>query len=168
MKLLVRFAVTAANLLSLAVGVYGGDVESRGVTILFGDSAVDIEAALVDGDHLWLAKEDVVKASGYEPKPEGFCLGEICVPIPSTDEWSRSVDGRQYYCVSRFAEKVDQAVVADDSRAVWSFGAVPMPGGGTLEGGMAPDFELPDREGNMVRLSDFRGKKVLLLTWASW
>ncbi len=25
-----------------------------------------------------------------------------------------------------------------------------------------------DRDGNIVRLSDFRGKKVLLLTWASW
>mgnify|MGYP000533657308 FL=1 len=37
-----------------------------------------------------------------------------------------------------------------------------------IRGGMAPDFELNDREGNPVRLSDFRGKKVLLLTWASW
>jgi peroxiredoxin len=37
-----------------------------------------------------------------------------------------------------------------------------------IRGGMAPDFELSDREGNPVRLSDFRGKKVLLLTWASW
>ena len=32
----------------------------------------------------------------------------------------------------------------------------------------APDFELKDRDGNVVRLSDFRGKKVLLVTWASW
>ena len=27
---------------------------------------------------------------------------------------------------------------------------------------------LEDREGKTVRLQDFRGKKVLLLTWASW
>ncbi|MCZ6597977.1 MAG: redoxin domain-containing protein [Planctomycetota bacterium] len=33
---------------------------------------------------------------------------------------------------------------------------------------LAPDFALPDRHGNLVRLSDFRGKKVLLYTWASW
>ncbi len=32
---------------------------------------------------------------------------------------------------------------------------------------MAPDFALEDREGNVVRLSDFRGKKVLIVTWAS-
>ena len=34
--------------------------------------------------------------------------------------------------------------------------------------GLAPDFELPARDGRPVRLSDFRAKKVLLLTWASW
>ena len=34
--------------------------------------------------------------------------------------------------------------------------------------GIAPEFVLPDRSGNEVRLSDFRGKKVLLLAWASW
>jgi cytochrome c-type biogenesis protein len=32
----------------------------------------------------------------------------------------------------------------------------------------APDFTLPDMNGNTHSLSDFRGKKVLLLTWASW
>ena len=32
----------------------------------------------------------------------------------------------------------------------------------------APDFTLPDRNGKPVKLSQFRGKKVLLLTWASW
>jgi peroxiredoxin len=33
---------------------------------------------------------------------------------------------------------------------------------------MAPDFAVPDRRGNPVRLSGFRGKKVLVVTWASW
>ena len=37
-----------------------------------------------------------------------------------------------------------------------------------LRSAMAPDFELPNREGELVRLSDFRGKKVLIVTWASW
>ncbi len=32
----------------------------------------------------------------------------------------------------------------------------------------APDFTLPDMAGKMHSLSDFRGKKVLLVTWASW
>lgn len=30
---------------------------------------------------------------------------------------------------------------------------------------LAPDFELPDVHGNLIRLSDFRGKKHLVLVF---
>jgi len=33
---------------------------------------------------------------------------------------------------------------------------------------VAPDFTLPDLDGKLHSLSDFRGKRVLLITWASW
>jgi peroxiredoxin len=32
----------------------------------------------------------------------------------------------------------------------------------------APDFTLPDIDGQLHSLSDFLGKKVFLVTWASW
>jgi peroxiredoxin len=35
-------------------------------------------------------------------------------------------------------------------------------------GRIAPDFELPDTLGNMVKLSSFKGKYLLLDFWASW
>jgi len=35
-------------------------------------------------------------------------------------------------------------------------------------GNNAPDFEVQDMDGKMVRLSDFKGKTVLLDFWASW
>jgi peroxiredoxin len=36
------------------------------------------------------------------------------------------------------------------------------------EGMVAQDFALPDLDGNMVALSQFRGRRVLLNFWASW
>ena len=32
----------------------------------------------------------------------------------------------------------------------------------------APDFTLPDLEGHLHSLRDQRGKKTLLIAWASW
>jgi thiol-disulfide isomerase/thioredoxin len=47
----------------------------------------------------------------------------------------------------------------------------PNPGGLTVGlniGNLAPDFEVSDIEGGRLRLSDFRGRAVLLNFWATW
>ena len=69
---------------------------------------------------------------------------------------------------SAFADKIQQAYAVDQGEGVWSFGMPPVTRRAFLESAMAPDFALKDRNGDVVRLSDFRGKKVLIITWASW
>jgi len=61
------------------------------------------------------------------------------------------------------------AGIRDDNRLkpMWYFGlrADQRAGLSSLD---APNFTLPDMAGKMHSLADFRGKKVLLVTWASW
>ncbi|MFS0645698.1 peroxiredoxin family protein [Siminovitchia sp. 179-K 8D1 HS] len=39
---------------------------------------------------------------------------------------------------------------------------------GLKEGQVPPDFELPSLDGKKIRLSDYKGKKVILNFWATW
>lgn len=39
---------------------------------------------------------------------------------------------------------------------------------GIQEGNLAPDFQLQTMNGETVKLSDFKGKKVILNFWATW
>lgn len=52
--------------------------------------------------------------------------------------------------------------------AVWSFISPNERGLATEIGDQAPDFELQTLNGETVRLSDFKGKKVFLNFWATW
>ncbi len=44
----------------------------------------------------------------------------------------------------------------------------PPPKGGVNRGDLAPDFQLTTLDGATVRLSEFRGRPVILNFWASW
>jgi hypothetical protein len=74
----------------------------------------------------------------------------------------------EYFDLSAFARKIGQPVVADAGSRVWSLGEMQALGSGFISSRIAPDFSVPDRAGRPVHLSSFRGKKVLVVTWASW
>jgi hypothetical protein len=61
-----------------------------------------------------------------------------------------------------------QPVVHDAAADTWVFGEAASDRLSRLASLDAPDFELPDLAGKMHRLSGYRGKKVLVITWASW
>ncbi len=141
-----------------------------GATVLYLDRTVAIAETLPDPTDLWVSPADLTRVNDFVLKPEGACLGELCIPVQQDgdNEIVITRGDRQWFSLTGFARKVDQAWVADYDQKVFSFAPVPATRAAFLDSGLAPDFVLPDRQGNPIRLSDFRGKKVLVVTWASW
>jgi hypothetical protein len=134
-------------------------------TVLYDDKAIALRAIGRDPkqpkDALWVRTRDLPSINEFEVKPQGACRADLCIPIPND-----MVHG-EYFCLTAFAKKLGQPVVADLETKVWSFGDIQSLRGSFLEGRMAPDFVVPDRAGRPVHLSSLRGKKVLVVTWAS-
>ncbi len=159
--------ITAAGALSPLLGrVRVSAAGPPRATVLYDDRTVSLSMTGKDprnaADALWVRKSDLPGINGFVIKPEGACRAEICVPIP------KDMMRGQYFNLTAFSKKVGQQVVSDVDARVWSFGEIPVFRGSFLESRLAPDFAVSDRKGRIVHVSDFRGKKVLVTTWASW
>lgn len=96
------------------------------------------------------------QATGWSLKPEGLCRDDVCVLVPDD--------------------------VRDDPAALWDRLGWPVVSSGddvylgeaataradALAGTITPDFTLRDLNGVEHSLSDHRGKKVFLASWAPW
>ena len=146
-----------------------GSVQERNTsvaTVLIGDNAVALKRVDLEcepSSHtLWIRARDLPRVNGFIVKPEGACRGPLCVPI--APDMLR--DGA--FNLTAFAETAGQCVVAEPDAGAWSFGEMPTHGGDIAPSRIAPDVTLPDRLGRPVHLAGFRGKKALVITWASW
>ena len=101
-------------------------------------------------------------ATGWAVKTEGACRGDVCVSLPP----EARVDGGRLR-LDLVAERLGAPLVHDEQRELWSLGPATA-GGHALTTAEVPDLELPDVDGNSFKLSSLRGKKVLLVAWASW
>ena len=140
------------------------------VTVLFDDAVVQVEETLADPNDLWVLPADLTRINGFVLKPEGACLDTFCVPVRQDEDSAMFVtrSSQGWFNVTELARRLQQAYTVDHDRQVWSFGQVPVNRQAFLRSAVAPDFTLADRQGNPVSLSDFLGKKVLIVTWASW
>ena len=121
--------------------------------IIYKGRVSEVGSVKADGDNLWLSKADLTRASGWELKPEGACIGDVCVPIPPAREAEFVRDNGGAFNLAALARHLGQPVVHDDNNGVWYFGEAAAARRATLASLEAPDFELPDLDGKMHQLS---------------
>ena len=149
-----EFLIAGSSSLALA----GPSTSSA--TVLFGENTVALDKVRTDAGNLWVQSKDLPRINEFEVKPQGACRADVCIPL------SKSLKNGDWFNLTGFAQKIGEKVVADQN--VYSFGEIPVLRGGFYNSRIAPDFAVPDRQGKVIHLSDFRGKKVLVITWASW
>lgn len=115
---------------------------------------------------LWLSGRAAEEATGWVAKAEGMCKGDVCVPLPPGRE-QEFVRGARVNLAALW-QHMGRPVVHSDRGHVWVLGGSARDRSAALGSLEAPDFTLPDPSGRSHSLSDYRGKKVFLVTWASW
>jgi hypothetical protein len=136
------------------------------VTIIDGggerEQVHEVDARVVGG-RIVLSHEALARI-GWELHPEGLCREGLCVPVPEAAglEVKGGVD------LAAFARLVDRPVAVDLDEGAAYLGVSAGERARALKSLVAPDFALPDLSGRVHRLSEHRGKKVLLVAYASW
>jgi hypothetical protein len=163
MKITTKFLTTA--LLTLAWTQVQADA-----VVLYEDRVVEVANTLTDPNDLWVKPQELTRVNGFELKPEGACIDDICVPVRQDENSDIFLTrgGENWFNVTELANRLKQPYAVDYDSGVWSFGAIPARRLSFINEAKAPNFTLTDMSGNSVQLSDFKGKKIMLLTWASW
>jgi hypothetical protein len=160
--------------LSVALMIGASFVAGRGAegtrTMIYDQVATEIEAAPNESGDLWITKKDLARATRFVIKPQGVCRDELCFPLPKNRkaEFISNRGSTTWFNFTEFARFIKQPFATDAKNRVWYFGPRPSEQNGYLASLEAPNFTLPDLNGKLHSLSYFRGKKVLLVTWASW
>jgi hypothetical protein len=136
------------------------------INVVFEDVSAAIEAE-ARGDDLWVRPAELTRTLGWELKPEGLCRGPLCIPVSPAGRHELVRDDGAVN-VATLARHRGQAVVHDADGTAWVCGRTPESSTATARSLLAPDFTLPDLDGALHTLSTFRGRKVLLNSWASW
>ena len=138
-------------------------------TVLANDKTTEVSTFKENSDNLWIKTNELKVATGFDLKKSGACYDplNICIPLLE-DGFIQEKEGSQWLNVSKLATRLEQACVANENQTVWSLGVIPEARKSMLASGIAPDFEIEDINGATIRLTDLRGKKVLIVTWATW
>jgi len=166
LKTLVCIAI--ASLLAAATSSAAADKDRAAV--IYDGVPTEVTASSEASKDLWITMDDLKRATRFVVKPQGVCRDELCFPLPAKRkaEFISKRGAVTWFNLTAFAALVKQPVAHDEKNGVWYFGKREDERGTYLASLEAPNFTLPDINGKKHSLADYRGKKVLLVTWASW
>lgn len=120
--------------------------------------------AEVEGERVRLPAASLAAALGWKLEPRGLCRGTVCIPTAGRPDLvsDAGVD------LAGLAEILGRPLALDAAHRAAALGASAEERAASLARLEAPDFALPDLAGRVHRLSEHRGKKVLLIAYASW
>jgi hypothetical protein len=130
------------------------------------ETVLDASPEAATGESLWLDTAEIHRATGWEWKPQGLCREDTCMPVPRGTGHDM-VDGERLD-LAAFWRYAGWPEAHDDPGSIWVLGEGATRRAEALTSLKAPDFELPDLQGRTHRLSDLRGQRVFMSTWASW
>jgi hypothetical protein len=133
------------------------------LTLLDDGKAVEL-AAHIDGNSVRIRPDDVQRALGWELRPDGLCKHSVCIPVRDAADLrtSSGVD------LAALAQLLGRPLALDAEERTAYLAASATERGAQLATLVAPAFTLPDLSGRPHSLSDYRGKKILLIAYASW
>jgi hypothetical protein len=132
-------------------------------TILDGERAVAVEAR-VAGGRVLLEPGALRDALGWEIHDGLLCNDAMCIPL--ADEAALVGDGG--VDLEGFARALDRPLALDVEERAAFLGGSARERAQALGSQQAPDFTLPDLAGRAHALAEHRGRKILLVVWASW
>jgi hypothetical protein len=111
-----------------------------------------------------LAPDALEEATGWDLRPEGLCRGDVCVPRRAGD--GLVVDDQ--IDLAAFAALMQRPLAYDADAGIAVLADAPEQHAAAFDARVAPEWTLPNLDGNPVSSSDFVGRKKLLVAWASW
>ena len=132
-------------------------------TLIDGERPVPVLARMAAGRVL-LEPDSLREALGWEFHEGLLCNDAMCIRVE--DEAAVLHDGA--IDLHAFARALDRPLALDVEERAACLGGSARERGEALASQLAPDFRLPDLVGRPHALSEHRGKKILLVAWASW
>jgi hypothetical protein len=134
------------------------------ITVI-GDGTRSVPGAVTDDRRITVGTAELAGAFGWELKPEGLCRDDVCVPVRDRDALY-APDGA--LDLAAVASALGRPSVVDADAGVIAIAYDAEARRRALTSLDAPPFTLDDLDGNAHALDEWRGRKKLLVAFASW